>query len=709
MEQQNFNLGQWCQKHWLRLLLLGIVCAGLLIFFNWLESSVTYRNWQLTFNSPALESLWEIAYRKGKLYIAAPELGESWVFTGSQLSAFRRKYWMSVRLAVANILILSGVFLLFLLFRNRSWLGNNLKQLFNHLLNTPPYKSVYLLVIWIVLFLSFFPMGQFASWWPSFKFISPKFDPGSLAWLVYDLMTEALVYKTQRFFYASLFTVPAFILQLAAAGSFGILILNYCPLPEFMRQVNLKKPLKALSRPIAIIILAGCIFFIASQFLWGGYRHIPDSNENIAHLFQAKIFQQGTLSAPIKHSKEFFSFPYIANDDSLYSQFSPGYSLLLALALTIKASWLLNPLLAVLTVLIAYKLASNLYDRPTAILSAILFAFSPLFIKTASGRHPATALFLCLGLFFYQKMYERENTAYTMFCGVSLGISYIISPLISLAFIIPCVMFLISRFWKQPQKLVLAGLLLFPFLAAVISLAIYNYHLTGEYFVFGYNSLFLAGPGQVIQPLKAGLAHTGYRLQEINYKLIGEWLPVFLFIPVVLFRREKQLIWDKLLAAILLSLLIAYTLFFTNEANFSNFLLGILPFLIILSARGLLLFPDFMDTLGFNAEKVSCLLILILGLNFAVSIKTHFAAADFPPEISQLAEERGIKEAIIFLDKGLYSQGFVHNDPNFENKIIYARNLGRYNYKLQEEFPHRKYYLYQPQLAPGEEFIELSP
>lgn len=696
MQQQAKNLSLWVKKHTIKLLILGIICVGLLLFFSWFDSALTYSNWKLNFHSPTLNSLWEVAYHKGRLYIAAPEQGKSWVFSGHQVRGFVHKYLIAIRVSIINYSGFFFVILAFIIFKKRAFLWSILKQVKDYFCTLQGLIKLVLLGLFIF---SVFPIEEFAYWWQPFKFLESTATKSSFVRLVYDVMKEAVVYEKQRFFYASLFTIPPLVLKLLAAICFGLLLVTYLPVPGF-----LKKDTPAC-RPQIIYIFMGIVFILTILPCLRGYNDLLYSKANIAQLFQAKIFQQGKLSFPIEHSREFFNFPFISEETNWHSQIAPGYSFILLLGLFIKLHWLINPVLASLTIFFVYKTVLAIYDQTIAILSAFLLTVSPLFMKSALGGSNliACAFFLCSGLYFLRQSLDNDKPVNALLTGVLWGIGCLIAPQTTLAFIIPWSIYMI---WHEKKYLHLL-LFLLPITLGVILLAGYNNILTNRFFHFGYNSLFHARFSSAVQPFEAGLAHISYRLNQINFHFTGQWFPIILFISTIPVWRKAGSVWDRLLLFSLFTLLVSYAIFFTNEADFSNFILGILPFLAILTARGLVLFPDLLYEWGIDRQKTVFILLLVFTINLGLNLPVYFKKPDIN-NLRQLVKNRKINKAVIFLDPEYYPQGFLNNSPVLDTDIVYARNLGKYNYKLQKEFPGREYLLYQPQQAAGEEFVKVT-
>ncbi|MFB0564999.1 MAG: hypothetical protein ACETWK_04905, partial [Candidatus Aminicenantaceae bacterium] len=109
-------------------------------------------------------------------------------------------------------------------------------------------------------------------------------------------------------------------------------------------------------------LVIGCslfVFIFTNLFSFFVFHHIPHINDEISYLFQANIFKSGKLYAPSSCEKEFFNFTHIINNGKWYSQYTPGYPFLLMLALFINAPWLLNPLLAALSIILFYFLGKE--------------------------------------------------------------------------------------------------------------------------------------------------------------------------------------------------------------------------------------------------------------------------------------------------------------------------------------------------------------
>jgi hypothetical protein len=110
--------------------------------------------------------------------------------------------------------------------------------------------------------------------------------------------------------------------------------------------------------------------------------------DEIAQVFQARIFATGSLFRAVPEHPEFFSSSLILNlDGKVFSQFPPGAPAMLALGALIDAEWVVVPVFAACSVLLFAAIVRRMEPRPGVALGAsVLFAFAP-FVVFMSGSH----------------------------------------------------------------------------------------------------------------------------------------------------------------------------------------------------------------------------------------------------------------------------------------------------------------------------------
>ena len=118
---------------------------------------------------------------------------------------------------------------------------------------------------------------------------------------------------------------------------------------------------------------------VCSSISWHVFDGVPGFVDSCAYMFQARLFAHGMLSAPPPPEPKFFEVIHIILSDRWYTVYPPGYPAILALGVLLGIPWLVNPILAALTIVCIFRLAKELYGDSTAKLSAVLACASSFF------------------------------------------------------------------------------------------------------------------------------------------------------------------------------------------------------------------------------------------------------------------------------------------------------------------------------------------
>lgn len=124
----------------------------------------------------------------------------------------------------------------------------------------------------------------------------------------------------------------------------------------------------------------------------------PSLIDEIAQLFQARIYAQGRLALPVGDHPEFFSTLHtVTREGKVFSQFPPGGPAMLALGVLAGAPWLVGPIAGALSVLLWAWCLRNAEPNPrVAALALALFALSPfaVFMSGTYMNHVTVLLWL---------------------------------------------------------------------------------------------------------------------------------------------------------------------------------------------------------------------------------------------------------------------------------------------------------------------------
>ncbi len=504
---------------------------------------------------------------------------------------------------------------------------------------------------------------------------------------------------------------------------------------------------KKIKIPWPVIISALFVFVFANLISLFIFEHIPHINDEIVYVFQAQIFKLGKLYYPSPCGKESFDFTHMINNGKWYSQYPPGYPMLLLIGLLLNAPWLVNPLFAAFSIIAFYYLGKEIYDEQVGLLAAVLGSISIWFLLMSSSMmsHTTCMFFFTVFLLFLFRSLKKPSVKNGLMAGVGLGMVFLIRPYTALFISIPFLLLYAVRFLKNFSRnlknataFVLVGIL------SVSLLLIYNYFTNGDFLTFGYEishgkahgiGLGKTGYTDIPHTLYLGFTQIFDYLKALNKDLFGWPLSsLFALIPLCFLKRidpesrKKDLILLSGYFSLLASLFFFWGTYILIGARMS---FEAIPIFLLLSARGLTEAPNLIlgkfRKIDKNALKKIMVAVLIIFTAFAFCIR--FTRWIWPPEtewyyhgygnkfaavtssINRTLESLDMKNALVimkfiyhpieYFPYGWWGSGFLYNDPQLKNRIIYARDRGEENKDLFQCFPDREFYLYLGTLEQG--------
>ncbi len=499
--------------------------------------------------------------------------------------------------------------------------------------------------------------------------------------------------------------------------------------------------------PLPVIGAALFVLAFSSVFSFFVFDHVPHVNDEIAYLFQAKLFLTGKLYAPSPSPREAFDFPHVINNGRWYSIYPPGFPALLMVGLLFRTPWLVNPLLAAAAVILFYFLGNQFYSRPVGILASLLAAVSPWYLLMSSTMmsHPSSMFFNVLFLLFAFRSLRKPSVLNGLAAGAALGMAFLIRPVNALLFCVPFLAYCAVRLVRESRPAIksvvasLAGLAPFG-----LTLLFYNFLTNGGPFRMGYLVRYgrsysvIFGRAATMDfdytPLFA-VSQISDNIRALNSGLFG-W-------PVSSFLAVLPLLWlarlkpedrkkDLLLAGAVVWLFLGFY-FFWGAFVFigARMFFEAVPLLLLLSARGITELPALLGRAWQRlrpeaGRKVTAAVLICL---------VAYAFVYYFPRFLRPAHERwifdrydhrfagttarlhraisalGLDQAVIVLrflngpprafPEGGWGSGFIHDDPGLKNRIIYARYESGEPSRLMSCFPERKFYLYVGTLEKG--------
>ena len=504
---------------------------------------------------------------------------------------------------------------------------------------------------------------------------------------------------------------------------------------------------KKINIPWPVIACALFVFIFTSLFSFFIFEHIPRVNDEIAYLFQAKIFKTGQLYVPSPCAKDFFNFTHIINNGKWYSQYTPGYPFLLLLGLLIQAPWLINPLLAAASIILFYFLGREIYNDQVGLLAAIFGSISIWFLLMSSTMmsHTSCLFFISLFLLFLFRSIKKPSIINGLLAGLGLGMAFLIRPYTALLISTPFLLFYASRLFKN-FKIMLRNsitLILILTISAFIML-IYNDITNNDFFTFGYevchgkeHGIGFGKTGYTDTPHTVFLGFTRIfdYVESLNKYLFG-WplssllaiFPLFFFTKINSMYRKKDLILASGFFSLLVGLFFFWGTFILVGARMS---FEAIPILFLLSARGATEIPKLIRSRYkkidvVNLKKIlTVILIIFTAYAFLIRLPRWIWPKDtqwyferftnkfagVTPNINHTLKSLHLEKSLIIM-KFIYhpieffpyswlGSGFLYNDPQLKGNIIYVRDKGKENINLFQCFPERKFHLYFGTLEKG--------
>jgi 4-amino-4-deoxy-L-arabinose transferase-like glycosyltransferase len=309
-------------------------------------------------------------------------------------------------------------------------------------------------------------------------------------------------------------------------------------------------PMNASSRRLRahhVVLLALIAFSFALAALVSGavFERLPHLEDELAYLFQAKVFARGDLVAHTETPANAFWQPFVIDyhTGARFSKYPPGWSALLAFGVMGGQPWLVNALFAALTVALTYRLGRDVFGRDAGLIAAALTAFSPmaLLLNGTLMNHTAALFFTTLFLYAYWRLTRgRRALLWAAAAGAGLGMALIIRPLSALGVAAPFILWSLLRLALERRHLwrTFKPLLALSVVTLLISAAIplFNYAATGDplrnlyTLVPGWNYDrvgFGEGFGRNGHTLEKGVLHARYDLSLTAADLFGWQLGAF--------------------------------------------------------------------------------------------------------------------------------------------------------------------------------------
>jgi 4-amino-4-deoxy-L-arabinose transferase-like glycosyltransferase len=500
-----------------------------------------------------------------------------------------------------------------------------------------------------------------------------------------------------------------------------------------------RRPRFVLSRhavPLGLFVAGTLVGAAACLVILQGIPHVQDE---VAYIFQARIFALGRSWVPQPQAPEFFANAFVQFfDGRWFSKYPPGYPLLLAPALWAGVPWLVNALSAGIALAAVYMAGVAMYGQHVARWAALVGLLSPwvIFMSGSYMSHATTmmwaALFL-LGLVQARRAAERQMLGraarWGLFGGFAIGMAFITREWTALGIglggaLWALIDLVLARNGRSPR---IAAYLCFPlgFVPPLLFLLYQNHELTGDWLRLAQDLVgsydrpgFGPGHGDATGHTPAQGLYNGVVYLRTLATMFDGWPAPFALAPILLGafawvgeRGLRRLGWDALLWLSGGGLVLAYFAWWSSTTIYGpRYWYVAMPFLLLMAGRGL-------DLLGRVAARVTgpawrgragwlvpgalfalfSLYTLTQGIPWQANV--HRGYNDITPDALVRAESAGLSNALVFValepsrPNRDYGKVFFANDPLLRGPVVYARDLGgEANARLAMLYPDRRAY-----------------
>jgi 4-amino-4-deoxy-L-arabinose transferase-like glycosyltransferase len=388
--------------------------------------------------------------------------------------------------------------------------------------------------------------------------------------------------------------------------------------------------------PLVLLLAAPALLYsVAAREVFDGR---PLNVDAMTQAFQAQVFSQGKLSVPVADDPRFFSSALLVEHEGrLFSQFAPGWALILALGFLLGIPWIIPPFLGAAAVYGLYWLLRENGEGDGAAMGAsLVLALSPWVVFNSASwmNHLPTMTLIVLGSWALLRGVRRPGAWVSAgLAGAGLGLATLVRPLEGVAFGLPATAWMLALGWREPaaRRKVMAfaaggGL-------TVGLLLVYNWVQHGSPATFGFDLQWGPGHGMGFHQPPWGPPHTPLRgVELLNGYLLALQLVFFdapapSLIPalgaLLLVRRLDAL--DRYLLAGSSFLLLGYMAFWGEGTDLlgPRYLLPLAPIVAIWTAR---LGGVLADRTGRPGTRIwgNILVILLLGAGWLLGMPNRW-------------------------------------------------------------------------------------
>lgn len=338
------------------------------------------------------------------------------------------------------------------------------------------------------------------------------------------------------------------------------------------------------------------------------FERLPHLEDEFAYLWQGEVMAEGRVWLSSPPEPRSFLVPFVVDHEGRrFGKYPPGWPAALALAIEAGDPWILNPILAGLSIWFLFRLATKVAGPGIGVLAAALGASSPfLYVLAGTLMSHVFSLFLTLGialawldLFPGPSRSESSPPAAlrVAVAGLSMGLLALTRPLTAVGVAVPFAIHGVFILWRGGRaariRLIAVALLA---LAVAALLPLWNDAVAGDPWLnpytlwWDYDRIgFGPGFGRTTTGHNLALARLNLRvsLQVGQHDVFGWPFLSWMFLPLgALGLRKVRRAW--LIAGLIPGLIVAYGFYWIGTWLFGpRYYFEALPAAAILTAAGM--------------------------------------------------------------------------------------------------------------------------
>jgi len=203
----------------------------------------------------------------------------------------------------------------------------------------------------------------------------------------------------------------------------------------FAAMSQVKSPISGLYR-LSPLVPAAVTLVVSLILSFYAFERMPHVEDEVAYLFQAKTFAGGALTVPAPPEAALPGLDYYlfeVQGGRWYAATLPGWPAALALGVVAGVPWLVNPVLAALSVLLAHAVAGRMAGRDQADLVAMMMGASPWLLAMAASlmTHTLTLFLMLLAWWLIMRAGDGSRGALRrlFLAGLAMGWIFATRPL----------------------------------------------------------------------------------------------------------------------------------------------------------------------------------------------------------------------------------------------------------------------------------------